>query len=670
VFKKIPLLSKIKKNSSLQNQLSGNDSNAGKPADFLQQKELDKKLIYSLNKKKIPTLKQLKYLPGVLNPKQRLVVGGLVLLIIFSLITIITNFFYRNFKATPTNGGEYTIGLVGAPQYLNPLLAQTNDVDTDISRLIFSGLLKYNNELQLTADLAAKWEISEDQKTYTFILKDNLKWQDGQPLTADDVIFTFQSIKDPEFKSPLLVSFRGIEVEKVDDKTVVFVLPQPYPAFLDLLTTGLLPLHIWGEIPPVNANLTEYNLKPIGSGPWEFKSLVKDRLGNIKSYTLAANNNYVERRAYLDKITLKFYPDFETAVAALKNHSIDGVGFLPKDFKSQLNGQKNLNYYSLALPQYTAIFFNQKQNELLKEKEIRKALALSIDKTKILTDTLQLDGEIINGPILPFDIKINPDQIINFNLEAANKILDAAGWQRMASQDYQAFLDSEQQKTASSTPQNSQAAAAAEANQNPTTTQTVATTTAATSGLDSNQAFYRKKGDKILALTITTVNQSENTKAAKLIQDFWRQIGIKVDLEIIDSNKISREIIKPRSYEVLLFGIIVGSSSDPYPFWHSSQAQDPGLNLALFSNRNADLQLEEAKKTTDQEKQKVAYQKFQDIITAEIPAIFLYKPTYTYVADKKIKGINSNRITLPADRLNDSTKWYIKTNWHWQGKIR
>ncbi|MFA5022023.1 MAG: ABC transporter substrate-binding protein [Patescibacteria group bacterium] len=670
MFKKIPLLSKIKKNSSLQNQLSGNDSNAGKPADFLQQKELDKKLIYSLNKKKIPTLKQLKYLPGVLNPKQRLVVGGLVLLIIFSLITIITNFFYRNFKATPTNGGEYTIGLVGAPQYLNPLLAQTNDVDTDISRLIFSGLLKYNNELQLTADLAAKWEISEDQKTYTFILKDNLKWQDGQPLTADDVIFTFQSIKDPEFKSPLLVSFRGIEVEKVDDKTVVFVLPQPYPAFLDLLTTGLLPLHIWGEIPPVNANLTEYNLKPIGSGPWEFKSLVKDRLGNIKSYTLAANNNYVERRAYLDKITLKFYPDFETAVAALKNHSIDGVGFLPKDFKSQLNGQKNLNYYSLALPQYTAIFFNQKQNELLKEKEIRKALALSIDKTKILTDTLQLDGEIINGPILPFDIKINPDQIINFNLEAANKILDAAGWQRMASQDYQAFLDSEQQKTASSTPQNSQAAAAAEANQNPTTTQTVATTTAATSGLDSNQAFYRKKGDKILALTITTVNQSENTKAAKLIQDFWRQIGIKVDLEIIDSNKISREIIKPRSYEVLLFGIIVGSSSDPYPFWHSSQAQDPGLNLALFSNRNADLQLEEAKKTTDQEKQKVAYQKFQDIITAEIPAIFLYKPTYTYVADKKIKGINSNRITLPADRLNDSTKWYIKTNWHWQGKIR
>lgn len=556
------LFEKTKNTNGSDNKPLPTSENA---ADLLGKKELDKKLVYSLNKNKIPSLKQLKYLPTVLNNAQKKIVGGLTVLIIVCLIFIAGNFYYRNFLPVPKTGGEITIGVVGAPQYINPLLCQTNDVDSDISRLIFSGLLKYDNNLEPAADLTESWQNSEDQKSYTFKLKKGLKWQDGQPLTADDVVFTFQSIKDQEFKSPLLISVKGIEIEKIDELTVKLTLPQPYPDFLDVLTFGILPSHVWSEIPPINANLTEYNLKPVGSGPWKFKSLAKDKLGNIKSYVLVVNQNYYAKKPYLEKITFRFYPDFETAVSALKSHSIDSISFLPKYLRPELNGQKNLAYYSANLPQYTAIFFNQNQNSILKDKNLRKALALSIDKKKILNDALQLDGQIIDGPIFSFDDKLTANNKLEYDDNQANKILDDAAWQKITPQEYKEFLDQQAQKAKQEEEKtkNNQVA-------NTNTTSTTNTTSPQTEELSpeekadqenkTTQTFYRKNKDTILELTLTTVGQSENTKTAELIKNFWERIGVKVNLNIVDGNRINREIIKPRNYEVLLYGIIVGSN--------------------------------------------------------------------------------------------------------------
>jgi len=634
-------------------------------ANFAEQKELDKKLVYSLNKSKIPNLKQLKYLQRVLNPKQSLMLKGLAALIVISLIFIVFNFYYRNFLPTPRVGGEYIEGLFGAPQYINPILSQTNDVDADISRLVFSGLMRYDRDLQIVPDLAASWQESEDKKTYTFVLKENVKWHDDQGVSADDVVFTFQSIKDPDFKSPLLISLRGVEIEKIDDLTVKFILPGPYPSFLEVLTVGILPEHIWGEIPPINAHLTEYNLKPIGTGPWQFEKLTKDRLGNIKSYALIPNLNYYGPKPYLQKITFKFYPDFETGVSALKNHSIEGISFLPKDLKTSLGGKKDIKYYSFYLPQYTAVFFNQKANEILKEKNVRKALALSINKSKILSEALQLEGEIIDGPILPVSISPDPATKIEFNPNLANQILDEAGWQRITPQDYQDFIAKQEAEKQNQDNQKTEAEKNVEAK--PTSTAEV--TPEEKNKEEAQPAFYRKKDNKILAVTLTTVNQPENDKAARLIQEFWQNIGVKVDLQIVEGSKISREVIKPRNYQILLFGIIVGSNPDPYPFWHSSQAQDPGLNLALWANRDVDNLLEDAKKATDQETLTKDYQKFYNILAEELPAIFLYNPTYTYVTAPKIKGLNIDRIITPADRFNNIEDWYIKTQRTWQGKI-
>lgn len=653
----------LKKNSAETENFSDSPSE-----NLSQQKSLDQKLVHSLNTKKIPTLKQLKHIPQVLDKKQKKIISGLLLLVMLSLFFMAGNFYFKNFLPSPTPGGEYVEGLIGAPQYINPVLSQTNDVDSDISRLIFSGLLKYDANLQLVPDLTESWEASEDQKEYTFVIRQDVVWHDGEPLDIDDLIFTYESIKDSDFKSPLLISFRGVEIEKVDSRTIKFILPDSFPSFLEVLTVGILPEHIWAEIPPINANLTEYNIKPIGTGAWKFKSLTKDKLGNVKSYILEPNENYYGPKPFIQKLTFKFYPDFETAVAALKNNSIEGISFLPKELREELSGEKRLKYYSYYLPQYTAMFFNQKQNKILKDKNVRKALALSIDKSKILTEALQLEGEIIDGPILPVNVKISDDKKLSFDPNQANAILDTAKWEKITPQQYLDFLNKQAEEEEKSTEQD-------EENTDKDSTETEELP--ATEAIDApeevepktTQEFFRKKEDTILELTLTTVNQLENIKESELIAEMWQAIGVKVNLQIIEGNKISREVIKPRNYDILLFGIIVGSNPDPYAFWHSSQVADPGLNLSQFANREVDKLLETARVEVDPEKQRSSYQRFADILAAELPAIFLHNPTYSYALDKKIKGSNVDRIIVPSDRFNNIEDWYIKTKRQYQNNL-
>jgi len=296
-----------------------------------QQKHFDKKIVSNLNKRKIPRWKQLKQLSNILSFKENIIIKILAVIIFLCLVSIIYTNYFQNLATIPKNGGELTEGLIGAPLYINPILAQgRSDVDQDLSSLIFSGLLGYDADLRIVTDLAEKYEISEDQKTYTFYLKENLIWHDGEKLTASDVVFTFQSIQDPDFKSPLFRTFEGVLVEKTDDLTVKFTLQEPYAAFLNLLTVGLLPQHLWYDIPSSSATLAIDNQKPIGSGPFKFKSLIKEKSGIIKLYVLEKNKDYHGKVPYLDKIVFKFYPDYANAIEALINKDIQSLSFLPK----------------------------------------------------------------------------------------------------------------------------------------------------------------------------------------------------------------------------------------------------------------------------------------------------------------------------------------------------
>ena len=675
-------------------------SNAPKP--FVKQVNLDKKLILSLSKSRIPNLKQIKYLPKFFTLTEKRIIQSIIIVIIIALATLGGIFYKNHIKYFPNYGGEYTEGLVGSLKYINPILAQTSEVDRDISRLIFSSLLQYNEKQELIPDLAEHYEISKDQKTYTIYLKKDIKWHDGNPLTADDIIFTVRSIQDPEYKSPLTPSLRGVLINKVDDYKVTFTLQEPYAPFLEILTFGILPKHIWSDIPANNANLAEYNTKPIGSGPFKFESLTKDNLGNIKKYTLTRYDDYYSQKPFIKKIHLKLYADFNSAVEALHNKNIEGISFLPNELRPIVAKNKNLNYYSLQIPQFTAIFFNQSKNEILKNKNIRQALALSLDKNEILQETLGGEGLVIDGAILPGYLGYNPDiKKYNFNIDEANKILEELKWETYPVESYikdrlseelkkleekkeEEKKDSEENKNSSKEEAGETSKAgensgesvdsmdkekleglgmsAEEADLSAQARKTPEELIAdqINSEIDDGQQIFRKKDGQILTLSLTTVDQLEDIKAVKLIKKYWQQLGIKVNLNIVSPSEIRRETIKNRDYEILLYSEIVGSDPDPYPFWHSSQNVHPGLNLAIFVNRHVDELLEEARQTNKEDERSEKYIKFQNILAADVPAIFLYSPTYTYVVDKKIKGISAKRLTVPSDRFTKIENWYIK----------
>jgi peptide/nickel transport system substrate-binding protein len=572
-----------------------------------QQKDLDKKLVFSLSKSRMPTFGQLKYLPKFLPRRERWILLGLFVVVLASAVFLAARYYSSKMEIAPAFGGEYAEGLVGSPRYVNPILAQTNDVDMDLSHLIFSGLFKYDTKLNLIPDLALKFEVGEDKKVYTIYLKDNLEWQDGEKLTASDIAFTISLIKDPLFKSPLYSSFRGVEVEKIDDKTIKLTLNEPYSPFLGMLTFGILPEHLWYNVPSQSANLAEYNIKPVGSGPFEFKSLTKDKNGSIKIYTLVRNEKFYDKKPYLEKLVFKFYPDYETALDALQNKNIEGVSFLPEDLESGLQS-KQFNKYFLSLPQYTTIFFDQKNNEFLKNDSMRKALALGVDKAKIVAEVFGQKGEVIDGPILPGYIGYSSEvKKIGFDPGLAAETLEKAGFKLAEGE------------------------------------------------------TYRKKGDGVLKITLTTVDRPEYVKVAGIIKKNWEAIGVQVEEKNVPAVTIQREVIRPRAYEALMLGTILGFDPDPFSFWHSSQTEDPGLNLSLYANRNADKLLEEARQTDDANLRAQKYLEFQNILAEDIPAIFLYSPRYTYVVGAGIMGIDASRINVPSDRFAGIESWYKKT---------
>ncbi|MFA5175046.1 MAG: peptide ABC transporter substrate-binding protein [Patescibacteria group bacterium] len=630
--------------------------------------DLDKKLVKNVRLSFIPSFSQIKYTFRFLNTVEKRAV--IISLSVMSVAILILggNFFASHLTPVAANGGDYTEALVGQPSFINPLFASLNDVDADISYLVYSGLFRFNKDGKLEPDLATEYSVDSSQKKYTIKLRQDARWSDGEPFNADDVIYTFQTVQNQETNSPLIIGFQGVTVEKTDDYEIKLTLKEPFAPFLNSLTLGILPEHIWNETQPTSIRLAKTNLQPVGAGPWAFSKLIKDNAGNIQSYTLVKNKNYYGQKPYLDTVTFKFFGDYAQAASALRSQTVDALSFIPYDLKEKIP-HKSIGAYTLRLPQYTAMFFNQIQEATLKDADLRKALAMALDKKKILEETVQNEGEIIDAPILPGSIgyyaKINK---ISFNVEEANKLLDKK-WQKLEPETYfqtryNAIIKNRQaeinaiKKTATSSPE--------------TVSSTIAKIekeiqSEVRQEMNSEQSFYRADKDKnILRLTITTADTPEFRKAAETISRMWRAIGVQTNLKIIGSQQLVKENIKNRDYQILLYGEIIGADPDPYAFWHSSQNDYPGLNLAMFTDRNADKMLEEARSVSDPKKRDEIYKKFQEILAKENPAVFLYAPTYTLAVSKTIKGVTAGFISSPSDRFVSLNEWYAKTKLKWK----
>lgn len=615
----------------------------------------DLKLLRQTQGKTLPSFSQLKYLGSFLDKKEKSVLWAAVLVLSLSLVGWSSYLVSTHSTLTPKNGGEYSEGLVGQPKYVNPIFSTTNDIDADLSKLIYSGLFKHKNG-QLINDLAANYTIGADQKTYDITLKPNLKWSDGEPITADDVLFTFEMIQNAETGSPLIASFQGVRVDKTDANSVRFTLKTPYAPFLQSLTVGILPEHAWSETPPASIRLSKFNLQPIGSGAWKFEKMVKDSTGNIQTYTLVPNNNYYSKKPYLQTLVFKFYDNYNDAVSALKSQNILGLSFVPHNLKEKVSG-KNFNIYPTQLPQYTALFFNQSADSDLKNNDLRLALAKAIDKNTLIKEALDGDGISIDAPILPGNLGYNENvKKILFDASAANQLLDKT-YPRIQPEEYfklrhEQILNS-LNPAADKNKTKIEVSAVDESRINDTIRAEMA---------GNSQTFYRKNGKTdLLRITITTADTPEYTKTAQSIAKMWATIGVQTNINTVGSRQIVRDSLKDRDYQVLIYGELIGSDPDLYSFWHSSQIDYPGLNLSRFSDRDADKLLEDARTTLDNNIREKNYQKFQDILAADLPAIFLYSPTYITSIYRDILGINIGNLANPSDRLSNLSDWYIKT---------
>jgi peptide/nickel transport system substrate-binding protein len=582
----------------------------------------DKKLILRLADKRMPTAKQLKHLPRYLSPRERTALKALAALIFAGLLAIGVKFYNDHVQLDPADGGDYSEAVVGGPHFINPILASANDADYDIVGLVFSGLMRTDTRGELVPDLAASYEISPDGRTYTFRLRDNLIWHDNAELLAADIVATINYIKDPAWQSPYYAQFKNVNVEATDDKTVKFTLNEPFAPFLSLLTVGILPEHLWQEVEPANAARADLNIKPVGSGPFKFKSLIKDKKGAIHSYTLAVNDAYYGQRPHLATVTFRFYPDFGTAVDDLLKKKVGGISFVPPESREEVERSRSISTYLLHLPQYTAVFFNQNKNPLLKSRAVRQALALALDKNEIMRQSGPDANAPVYGPILPGFVGFHPDvRRYTFDVQAAAGLLEAEGWK--VGDDgvrYKEIADAAG-KTTTRTP---------------------------------------------LSITLTTVDNQENIAVAQQIKKNWESVGVRTELEIVPASKIQKDKIRPREYDALLYGEIIGPDPDPYPFWHSSQNASPGLNLAVFSNRRVDELLEKARSTNNQDERAAFYKEFQDILADEAPAIFLYSPAYIYAVTRQVQGIDTPTIFTPADRFSNIANWYIKIKRVWK----
>lgn len=574
---------------------------------------------YSQIRNLLPSTNEIRKVISHFSKREYFVFLGFVIIFLISTLIILQNINKSFMVAVPLKGGSVTEGIVGTPRFINPILA-FSDVDKDLVSLVYSGLMRKSSDDSLILDLAEKYEVSKDGLTYTFVLNNNIYFHDGKPITADDIIFTINKIKDPVIKSPKKGRWDGVGVEKIDEKTIKFTLKQSYASFLENTTLGIMPINLWNNSP---IELNDANIQPIGSGPFMIEKISKQSTGLVDYYELTPFKKFNLGKPYLEKIILRFYPNENDQITALEKGEVDQISSITP-LNAQMLKEQNYRLESLTLPRVFGLFFNQNQNQIFTNKKIITAIDLAINKDIVVREVLLGYGMVIDSPIPPNMInyqklKKKDDTSYEEKIKKAKDILSKDGWEK----NEEGFL----QKTT---------------------------------------IEKKKKKTTYLEFSISTGNAPELAKSAELIKQDLEKIGMKVTVKTFEIGNLNQGVIRPRKYDALLFGQIINNESDLFAFWHSSQRKDPGLNVAMYANANVDKILEDASVTIDEKTRIKKYAQFEDEIKKDLPAVFLYSPDFIYVMSKNIQGFSLDYIITPGDRFLNSYLWYTKTDNIWK----
>lgn len=511
----------------------------------------------------------------------------------------------RSFQVTvPAYGGTLSEGVVGSPRFVNPLLA-VSDSDRDLVALTYAGLMGHDASGTLIPVLAEKYIVSPDGLVYIFTLRQNATWQDGTPVTADDVVFTVQKAQDQALKSPAYASWANIRAEAIDARTVRFTLPKAYAPFLEDTTLGILPKRLWQSVPDEDFPFAPQNTMPVGAGPFIAKSVSRDSSGTITGYTLDSFAGYALGKPYLAHIKLSFFPDADALKVAYDKGQV-----------ASAYGIAQAGVQAAPYARIFGVFFNADKNPALKDVQVRKALSLAIDRTALTDSLLGGYAKPTMGP-LPAGSGVPPLPLPDdaTRIEDARQALVAAGY---------AF---------------------------------------------DGSAHAWSKGGQQLKLTLTTSNVPElKAVAAQIVKD-WGTLGVPVQLELHEQNSFAQSVIRPRAYSALLFGEVVGTGPDLYAFWSSNERAAPGLNIANYENTEVDTLLGRARMTEDPAQRAQLLAQIQQKIAADYPAAFLYTPDFLYDAPANISGIRLSQLNSPSDRFWGVQDWYRYAEHVWPALV-
>ncbi len=566
--------------------------------------------------RRVRGIRRLEELLVSFTPFERLLLYVLSVILAVSAFTMLAELNKSIMVSVPAHSGSFSEGIVGTPRFSNPLLA-ISDADRDVTSLVYSGLLRADADGNFIPDLAESYTVSDDGKTYTFKIRRNAVFHDGKPLTSADVVYTVEAAQNPSVKSPKRADWEGVEVSAPDAQTVVFMLSHAYSPFLENTTLGILPKHLWQNVTPEEFSFHKLNTDPIGSGPYEVVRTTADSTGAPSVFYLAAFDRFTLGYPYISSIKLSFFPNSTALLKAYKAGTIEAVAGLEPSQLTQIDPDAQV--LSAPLPRVFAIFFNQSQAPVFTDASVRKALNVAINKKEIIAKALGGYGKPIDGPIPPGVLnsdKLAAEEPAEDPIANAKSILEKGGW----------TFD------------------------------------------ESVHTWTKKTGKKTEQLTfaISTADTPELKDTAEAVASAWRALGANVTVHVFSTSDLNTSAIRPRDYDALLFGEIVGRSLDLFAFWHSSQRIDPGLNLALYANSKADTLLTEARALVDRRQREEDYVSFAKIVQGDNPAIFLYAPDFIYVLPKSVHGTMLGALTTPAERFLNVYQWYTETEqvWH------
>ncbi len=527
--------------------------------------------------------------------------------------------------ATRTSSGStYVEAAIGAPHFVNPLLA-TSDTDTDLTHLVFSGLTRVGITGTIVPDMASEWQVQPGGLVYTFTLKTDLKWHDGQPITSDDVVATLGFLRAPDFtgNSVLAARWHDVTVDAPSLYTVRLTLKAPNAAFLQFTTLGILPKHIWGSVKPAEMTASDLNTAPVGSGLWRYSLPVSSGRGKTngtpvpgevsasEGVLLEPNPDYPAPNPGIARIWFRLYPTFGAALDGFRLGEVHGLGHIPAERMADVEAISGVTLHKQGMARYTMLLLNVR-SPLFDKVETRQAIELAIDKETLVSKALDGLERPLQSPILPeswaYDTSLKAR---DYNPDRARQLLDSAGW------------------------------------------------TVGSNGM-------RVRNGITMTISLAANNESPaSVVAARQIASYLQAVGIDAQLALVGRNALLGDYLGPRAFQMVLAGWEAsGADPDVFAYWHSSKANIPGgLNFSGWNKEEADRALQAALITQDRAERTKQYLAFQQVFYAEVPSIILYGPLYAYATRTPAQDVTLPHTDMlsPASRFDTLQGWSIFT---------